>query len=198
MQMAGVGDIYSTTYEESVNYYLHNEALEAVSDTYSQAVLPLSETAPASTTLFNYDVNRDAYPGLVIKKGGSGYAESESTKIQDWRLGASAEELTLDGDAELTLYAAMKEFSPDKTGQLLVYLYDWDGSQALAFAKGFVSASSWSDWQPLSVDFGELAYTIPAGHQLGVVVLVYGGSDDDMWFAFDTAGQPSALSVTVE
>ena len=42
----------------------------------------LGTVPPTAVTLYNYDINRDDHPGLLIARGGSGHTEAESAKIR--------------------------------------------------------------------------------------------------------------------
>ena len=179
-------------------FYLQNDPVPAQGDTSSHAVLPLNKTAPTSGTLYNYDNNRDAVPGLLLAKGAAGASESDNTKIQRWRLAPNATEMHLQGNAQLTLYTAMKDFTTGNTGIVHVHLLDRNGGQIQTIASATVSESGWSGtWQALTLDFGVIDYTIPTNHQLEFALTVDANSSDDMWFAYGTANQAAHLSVSV-
>jgi serine protease AprX len=182
--------------DEAVSFYLQTNPFPAKDDTQSQEVLPLSTVPPTAVTLYNYDTNRDDYAGLLLAKGGSGYPESDTTKIQRWQAPTTDGDLHLTGEATLTIFAAMKEFHTEGTAQIQAYLLDWDGNQAQLIAQNSVSNSSWDgSWQPLTINFGLLDYTILAGHQLELALLVDDSSSNDMWLAFGTDTLFSNLTV---
>jgi hypothetical protein len=157
---------------------------------------PLS---PTVSTLYNYDTDHDASPGLVIAKGGSGPDESDPTKYQAWRTPVFSQAVTIQGDATAKLWSAMKDFKTGLGGVVTLYLRDcagWDcvevASDTFADANWHGGSGSWAQ-KTISVPIG--TYTLPPGHSLELVVVVDGSSDDDMWFAYDTGPYRSRLVV---
>jgi len=57
--------------------YLHNNPTPPEGDTESHDILPMDPDQPRAPVLYNYDVDRDASPGPLIAKGGSGPHESD-------------------------------------------------------------------------------------------------------------------------
>ncbi len=150
----------------------------------------MNTTAPTASTLYNYDTNRDASPGLVIQKGG----------LQVWRGPVLASDVTLKGNVTVNLWSAMKEFQQGKKGQVTVYLRDFDGSSYTEIANVLVNDPDWqrgsSTWVLKSFVIGVGSYTLPAGHRLELKVIVESSSVDDLWFAYDTAAYPSWITNT--
>lgn len=66
--------------------YLQNSPTPPTGDTNAQTALPLSTTDPTATTLYNYDLDYDAFPGRYIQKGASGVDEEDLTLYQNWRI----------------------------------------------------------------------------------------------------------------
>ncbi len=105
--------------------------------------------------------------------------------------------LTLKGDAQLTLYSAVKDFKTDKKGTVVVYLRDCTAAGACTtIASGQLAKLIWSGgsgtWVPRTIDLGVVDYVVPAGNRLEVKVL---SDAEDMWFAYDTVATPSALTL---
>ncbi len=180
-------------------FYLHNNPTPPVVDTNSQTNLPLDQTAPIATTLYNYDQDRDAFAGLLIAKGGSGASESDPTKYQAWRTAVLAEDQCLRGDITFSVWAAIKDWGADKAGQVNVFLRDYNGSTYTEIGNGSVTDANWqngtSTWVAKTVTINGLNYTVAAGNRIDVKITVDASSEHDMWFAYDTTSYPSALNI---
>jgi len=180
-------------------YYLHNNPTPPTGDTDSQAVLPMDSTSPTATTLYNYDQNRDGNPGLYIPKGGSGPGEADPSKHQVWRTGALSNSLSLVGTIEIDIWAAIKDFTQGKEGEVFIYLRDYNGSTYTEIGNGSVSEADWqgvsTTWVMKTISISGLNYTIPAGNELEVEVIVGGNAGDDMWFAYDTTSYSSVVKI---
>ncbi|MBA4065781.1 MAG: hypothetical protein C0501_19095 [Isosphaera sp.] len=159
---------------------------------------PLSSTAPTATALPNYDPGRDAFAGLLVQKGAGGHAETDAVKYHLFQNPVGA--VSLGGPATLTFWSAMKDFTTGKTGSVTAYLVDTNasgGSRTLV-AQGSVTRANWGGgtWEEFVINFGTVNHTVAASRSLGVVVVVNNGSDDDLWFAYDTTAFPSRLQYT--
>jgi len=161
--------------------------------------LPLTTATPISATLYNCDTDRDAYPGLLIAKGAKGSSETDPTKYQAWRMPALSTDLSINGNVRLTLWSAMKDFNTVKSGRITVFLRDFDGVNHREIAEGSLAQPNWSggsaSWVGKTVTFAAVNYSLPAGHQLEIKLIVDPGSADDMWFAYDTASYASRLQL---
>ncbi|MDJ0924819.1 MAG: hypothetical protein QNJ77_09665 [Acidimicrobiia bacterium] len=159
----------------------------------------MSRHSPEARPLPNYDPERDSEPGLVLAKSDGGSKETDPTKYQQWL--AADSPLILDGPASLTLWSAMKDYDDDKQGKIKAYLQDCDpeGSNCAVISTAQLERDPWDDdsewWIERTLDFGYIAHKIEEGRALAVKLVVRGESEDDMWFAYDTAAFPSALNV---
>lgn len=181
----------------TINLYLHDNPTPPTGDTTSQDLLPLDTTAPTATTLYNYDTDRDAVQGLILAKG-TGLTETDLIKMQRWRH-TPASNLALSGTAQLTIYTAMKDFTPGKSGTLDAGLYDCTttGTSCTAIATGTTSQSPWPDtWQPVTIDLGAVSHTITTGRALIIKIAVPGTSGDQLLFAYDTTTHTSELEIS--
>ena len=166
----------------------------------SVAILPLSTTAPTVTTLPNYDQDRDTVAGLLIGKGGTGASETDTRKIQKWSQ-TLASNTTLSGTGQLTFWSAIRDFRPDRRGEVTAFLLDClaDGTGCTTFGSAFFNQDNWQQgsgtWVSKTIDFGPISRTITAGRALLIVIIVANGSADDMWFAYDTTGYPSVFNI---
>jgi hypothetical protein len=158
-------------------------------------VLPCSATVPQTSVLFNYDANYDSAPGRTIKKGGSGPDETDLARYQSWSTGPLGVDFTVQGTVQVELWGAVKDFATDKAGVVRVYLRDISGPSATIIGQGTtVFASTSGDWFQRGVGMSITPYTVPAGHELELKIIVASNSGDDMWFAYDTASYRSRIA----
>jgi hypothetical protein len=159
----------------------------------------MDATPPTTSILYNYDTDRDAFPGLLIAKGGSGADEDEPRKYQAWRTPVFGASLVIQGNVTVNLWSAMKNFDGAKGGAVTVYLCDFDGSDYVELGSDTLADSTWQDgtpsWVLKTFQFSVGPHTVAPGHSLELKVIVENSSDDDMWFAYDTAARKSRIHV---
>ena len=169
-------------------YYLHNNPTPPVGDTSSQADLPLDTTVPTAFTHLNYDSDRDSSEGLVVGKGGSGPTESNLTRYQNWLTGAFVSNFLIQGDVEVRLWSAIKGFDLAKTGNVTVYLREYNGATYGEIANATLLDTDWqkgvNNFVEAIITVPSVNYTIASGNFLEVKVIVGSGAADDMWFAY--------------
>lgn len=179
---------------------MHNNPTPPTGDTASQPVLPIGLTQPTASILYNYDTDRDAYPGLVIAKGASAANEDDPSKYQAWRTPVSPVALTIEGDVTVKLWTAMKDFDGSKGGAVTVCLRDFDGSDYVELGSDTFTDPTWQagspSWVLRTFKFSVGPHTVAPGHSLELRVIVEDSSDDDMWFAYDTAPYESRVTVS--
>jgi tRNA A-37 threonylcarbamoyl transferase component Bud32 len=180
--------------------YLHSDPTPPIESTDSQQRLPMDSTAPTATTLHNYDADRDDFPGLMIKKGGSEDRYSfPGGNFQNWRYTVPPAGLVLAGNVEVTLFSAMKDFTADKRGHIHLYLRDCTGNSCTTIASSSLDRGPWNDasgWSEDTIVLSDVNYTVAAGRQLELKIFVDDDSDDDMWFAYDTTTHQARLTLT--
>lgn len=176
--------------------FLHNFPTPPTGDTASQLLLTLEGGLPSATTLFNYDNDRDSEPGLILLRSQNGLSESLTTKYQVWRTGVLETPTVISGDVLIDLFAALTPVTQGQVGIVIAYLRDFDGISHTEIGSGAVFAR---DWQSGATGFVErmalvkdIAYTIPAGHELEVRLQIDIASQQEMTLAYDT-GQHSSL-----
>jgi hypothetical protein len=178
--------------------YLHDDPTPPIGSTDSQQRLPMDSTAPTAETLHNYDADRDDFPGLLIKKGGNEDRYSfPGGNFQNWRYTAPAGGLVLAGNIEVTLFSAMKDFTADKRGHIQVYLRDCTGNSCTTIGSGSLDRGQWngaSGWNEDTIVLSDVNYTVAAGRELELKILVDDDSDDDMWLAYDTTTHQARLT----
>jgi hypothetical protein len=175
--------------------YFHNNPSPPNGDTVAQPVLPCDAAAPVAATLYNYDSDRNSAPGTTIAKGGSGPGETDPARYQTWQTAPLPADLTLQGSVQVELWAAVKGFAIDKAGVARVYVRDISGGAPVTIASGVTVVSSSSPgFVRRGIAFNLSPYTVVAGHQLEVKVIVMGNSDDDLWFAYDTTAYASRIA----
>ena len=179
------------------SWYLHNNPTPPTGDTSSQTDLPLDLSSPTATTLFNYDSDRDSAEGLFIGKGGAGPGETDSTKMQAWRSAALADDQCLVGTVAVTVWAAMKDYSQGKAGEVFVYLRDYNGSTYTEISNGSAFNADWqggnSTFVGATINIPGLNYTLPAGNMLEMKIIVGSSAGDDMWFSYDTTSHSTRV-----
>ena len=162
-------------------------------------MLPLDPAPASSFFLYNYDVDRDDRPGLYIQKGGSGAVETDVTKGQAWRTPATPVSVQISGIVTVEIWSAMKDFQPGKRGSVTVYLRDFDGAGYGAIAQQTLTYLDWQGankyWTLKTFALGVGSYVLAPGHSLELKLVVEEDSDDDMWFAYDTAWAPSRIKI---
>lgn len=178
---------------------MHNNPSPPTGNTTSQQNLPLDQKAPVAGVLFNYDTDRDAEPGRVINKGGSGESENDPDKQQTWRTAVLDVNITVSGTATFHVYSAVKDFKGGRRGVVSVFLIDVGAGQT-TICQGTLNQNNWQGgsktWVYRTIMFDCPTYTVAAGHRLAVKVVVPGQADDDMWFAYDTAAYPARLEIS--
>ncbi|MCH7809350.1 MAG: hypothetical protein IH863_02080 [Chloroflexi bacterium] len=177
--------------DQRLDLYLPNDPSPPTGDTASHLVLPMDFSPPTSTVLYNYDTDRDDFPGRVIQKGSGGFTPAnEANKMQVWRTPPLASALTMPHGVRLDLWSAMKDFKPGKTGSIRASLIDYDGAAATIIGSAILTDSDWQDgstgWVLKSLTIQVSPASVSAGHSLGLLIEVPGSSsDDDMWIAYD-------------
>jgi HD-GYP domain-containing protein (c-di-GMP phosphodiesterase class II) len=167
----------------------------AAGDVVSQPVLPLVARSPLNASLPNFDTDRDANAGLLIRKGGA-LAVGDPTRMQRFRLTLPTVS-KIDADVSVRLYAAPAGLLLDAmtvnvalvhcTGQSL------DNCAVLASGStGFVGLLS--QYQAVDIALGHVTATIAPPHVLELWVVADASSSRDLWLAYDTNSRSSALT----
>jgi len=183
-----------------LTYYLHNNPTPPVGDTNVQANLLMDDVEPTASTLYNYDTNADSAAGRYVAKGGSG-TTTDLVKYQNWRTAALADPLVIDGMIELEFWSAIKDFGTGKAGDVGAFLRDFNPATSAytEIGNATLAVSNWqggsSTWVVNTISISVSNYTLQAGRQLDVRLVVGGSSGDDMWFAYDTASYASELRI---
>lgn len=155
--------------------------------------------SPTATTLANHDSSRDASAGLVIKRGGSGVSETDSTRYQRWVTTTGG--IVLSGNVELRVWTATSGFSTTRGGALNAYLRDCDssGSTCTTISSASVSEQPWSGgastWVQKTLSFGTLNHTVAQGRLLELKLVVPNASTDDLLVAYDATAYASQLAL---
>ena len=180
--------------------FLHNNPTPPTGDTNSTFTLPMDGEVPSAGTLYNYDLDRDPTDaGLTLATTNFGVSETAPRKFQTWRTGVLASDVPITGTVLIDIYAAIDGFVTGEIGAMTVFLRDV-GTTTVEIVDGTVFAR---DWQSGSGAFVErmaqipnVNYTVPAGHELEVRLVVEGMSFDSMRIAYDTQDQSSHLNLS--
>ena len=93
----------------------------------------------------------------------------------------------------------MKNFATGIAGSVEAYLRDFDGSGYTEITNGTLGLADWqaggTSWVYKTLTMTSASYTVGAGNQLELKIIVGATSDDDMWFAYDTSAQRTELEV---
>lgn len=150
-----------------------------------------SALPPPNVPLPNYDPGRDTAPGLLLQKTDGGVNETDPSKYQQWVGDPSPVTLEI---GDFVIWAAIKNFDPDKTGLLSLYLLDCASSCVLLdTAAAKVSGSGWNQ---ITASF-DIRRTFVLGHSIAVKVVVDDSSEDDMWLAYGTQTYNARLETRV-
>lgn len=181
---------------DDLTLYLHNDP--EGQDTADQEFQPMRAEVPTQTTLPNYDTNADGDPGLRLKQGANDQYDTDWNKVQRWRYTVPSD--TPIASAQVVFHSAVKSFALNKGGTLTWHLRHCDasGSDCVELARQDVTDPDWqagsSTFVERTTGFGTISTVLPAGRVLELVT--YATSfDDDLWFAYDTAAQPSRLEL---
>ena len=168
------------------------------------SALPMNETSPGGLTLFNYDTDRDSAPGLLIRQSTNGLAETDPDKFQSWRTDPLLEDLVIAEDSLVDFRSATKNFDDGNSAEVLFFLRDRDPAGAyVEIASGTIFETNWQggvtgDFVDKILTIADPDYTVVAGHELELKVVVDSKSQSDMWFAYDTPTYASALLPSVD
>lgn len=182
-------------------YHYHNDPTPPTADTNSRADLSMDTTAPTATVLRNYDQNRNPDAGLTILKGGSGAAETDLTRYQNWLIAVPSPGRAINGTITVTFWSGMRNFGLIKRGAVTVFLRDFDPATSAytTIASGTLTEPNWQGlsitWVQKTLTLTASNYSLASGHRLELKLIVDGTADDDMWFAYDTTAYPSRVTV---
>ena len=101
-----------STSQASMTLYLESDGVPVAS---------LATDSPVAPSLGNFDPGRNATPGLLVEKGGSGVLEADPVKYQQW-VGPS-DGVSLDGAFNFVFWAAMKDFRTGVRGIVQAFLW---------------------------------------------------------------------------
>ena len=107
--------------------------------------------------------------------------------------------MQINGNVSFTFWSAMKDFSQAQRGEVTVFLRDFVGSSYTEIASGSLDVTDWqggaSSYVSKTLTIPNVSYTLVAGNQLEIKIVVGENSEDDMWFAYDTVGLDSRLTM---
>ena len=176
----------------ATTYWLHHAPTPPTSDTVAPGVLAMDTVPPSAAVLRNYDTDLDAGPGRVVRRGGSGPAETAVGLQATWR-GPTVPGLlqTALGSVTVEVWTATAGFTPAVRGELSFHLRDRDTLTGLTLELGSTTVAV-ADWQGPVSGWRKTTATLPvnavllSGHQLELKLTVPGTSATDMWIAYDT------------
>ncbi len=167
-------------------------------NTTTNAQSSFSLTFPSAGALANYDTDRDSSVGRTLERG-SGIGETDARRNQRWSTGVGVRVLA--GPASLQIWAAVEDFRTDKLGTLMAALQactpSFSSCRTLATANATVNQTTApGGFLAVNANFGSVLASTTSTEVLSVKLVVATSSEDDLWFAYDTAAYPSALTIT--
>jgi hypothetical protein len=128
-----------------------------------------------------------------------GYAPSSPNLNPNYELQLDVYSVLLQGNVTVKLWSGMADFDETEGGVVTVYLRDFDGSGYVELGSDTFVDPTWQggspSWVLKTFTFSVGPHTLEPGHSLELKVIVEGSSDDDMWFAYDTASYKSRVNV---
>lgn len=154
----------------------------------------LASSAPAASGV--PDVDGDGRPGLTVTASRTLLADPDPANRPAWISRGAAQRL--DGPASITFSSQL--LSDPGPGTVRAYLQDCTaGGSCTTLASGRVHDGRWSPdgWEAHTISFGSVTHTLPAGHELRVVLVVDDrGSRGDIAVAVGSADHPAVLRLT--
>jgi hypothetical protein len=163
-------------------------------NTTSSPVLPMANTESTVTSLFNYDTDRDAGPGLLIAKDSAGPGGIDSSKVQVFRASFTTV-ATIDTNARVELYVASKDFNSND----ITVAIRLDKCSAAGVCTTIGSATkavnNASSFKKVDLNVGAVDVTLQVGERLELRIAALADSQDDMWLAFGTRDEHSQIHL---
>jgi hypothetical protein len=152
--------------------------------------------APQNPGLPNYDVDRNADPGLTVERSLEVLEASDPAERQVWLLPSDI--ATFPASASLSLSVApASTIAPGDELQVRAGVFQCDAQRAcsrLVRSTVEVPAATAGAFVPLTFDLSTGSPTeVATGRRLELRVSVVYTSDTDAWLAYDSADHPSAL-----
>lgn len=161
------------------------------------AVLPLGEP-PTAASLPNYDTDLNDDPGRTIIRSNEIATEGNSPEAQVWALFFESPWHAV-GTPRVEIWAAAADFADGSQSAFTVHLAKCDAPDSCdalgTRTTSFDQSDFGDDFGRMTVDLPPIDVVIDAGHWLAIGVTVPFSSDDDVWFAFDTASYPARGSL---
>jgi hypothetical protein len=199
----GVADSQYVSFEDIASgdcRFLHNDPTPPEGDTLAHTILTFGTGLPAAVPLYNYDTDRDTDLGLMLVRSQNGLNETNPAKFQTWRTSPLIDPLPIIGDVLVDLWSSLSPPNLAEVGIVVVYLRDFDGTSYTEVGQGAIFKR---DWQSGSTGLVErlalvqgVNYTLSAGHQLEIRIIVDVASQQDMRIAYDTKDYPSLLNLS--
>ncbi len=184
-------------------YYLHNNPTPPRASTTAQTNLTATTSAPTATTLYNYDTNCDTRTGRLLQRSGTWTPSPATTTtcyFANWRMPALGTNLLLTRSVTVHLWVAVNNGGSNRTGGVVVYLRDYNPASGRyteiasgTYSGQFAAGRTFYDRQiavTLPAD-----YTLAGTHQLELKAEAMAGLSYNMMLAYDTAANPSYISV---
>ncbi len=182
----------TTTIATGSTYFLKNPGSGA---TERRLFKTIDSDGPDDAVLPNFDTDEDSIAGLSLDPTASQWNEGSTEAIQ--RFGVTASGDHLDGNVQLTFYAAIP--NGGSSSDIHFALSDcnviYSGCTNLATQSGSVSSTIDQGFQLISIDFGGVDHTFGNGRRLVVRVITTGAQE--IHTGFDADNTPSSLTMNL-
>lgn len=180
---------------------LHDEPTPPTSDQASESNLSMNDSAPTAATLYKYSTDHyTGRPGRFIDRKNTDHTETDKRHMANWVFQLPAT-TTFQGNAEVSLWVAMKDFACDKTPELRLYLRE-KNSRSTGTGTQFASAAVSSPPQgSTECGFRQVTVTLPVDRTidknkwLELKVTVAESTADAALIAYDTSAYPGKLKM---
>ena len=106
----------------------------------------------------------------------------------------------LPGTVSVDIWGAIQNYQLNKAGIVTIYFRDYNGSTHTDIAHGTIFDNDWQggvtgDFVRKVVLIPGFNYTVPAGNELEVKMIVGSVAGAEMWFAYDTQSRQSLINL---
>ncbi len=164
-----------------------------------------SPTAAAAPPVPDWNDGADGRPGMTLDRaGGANLDETSDSKYQAWGFPVGSD-LAISGSVQLRIWSAVHDFDTTKGGRLMARLADCAGAAPRDTNAPQCTEIAWTElvsggaWAPSgsfefkTLDFGPVTYTVLAGRELRLKLVVADTSPEKLMLAFDTNATPAVL-----
>lgn len=155
----------------------------------------LSEAGPSSGSVKNFDLSRNADPGLTLQTTTDGWTEDASSRHQDFIFDVAG--LHLSGSLTLTIWSALEDFANQDAGAIAAHLLDCNrfGRGCHLISETGISRQHWGgdSWVRDTMAFPAADHEFSDNRSLVLRITVPHSASHDLWIAYDSTITPATL-----